>query len=105
MSFSSGLLTSYTVLKIMDKTKGKINVPIYIFRRYIRLTPPLLLTIGLLFFLPLISSGPFWYERVDPEIKACTEYWWMSVLYISNWADMKNIVSTFEHYLIIMSLG
>ncbi|GFY59715.1 nose resistant to fluoxetine protein 6 [Trichonephila inaurata madagascariensis] len=58
---------------------------------FLRLTPPLLLTIGLLFFLPLISSGPFWYERVDPEIKACTDYWWLSILYISNWADMKNI--------------
>ncbi|CAL1297039.1 unnamed protein product [Larinioides sclopetarius] len=89
--FLSGFLTSYTVLKIMNKTKGRINVPVYILRRYIRLTPPLLLTIGLLFFLPLISSGPMWYERVDPELKACTNYWWTSILYISNWSTMRNI--------------
>ncbi|XP_071041298.1 nose resistant to fluoxetine protein 6 [Parasteatoda tepidariorum] len=89
--FMSGLLTSYTVLKIMIKTKGRISVPIYILRRYIRLTPPLLLTVGLLFFLPLISSGPFWYEMVDPELKACTNYWWTSILYISNWMEKKNI--------------
>ncbi|XP_035215129.1 nose resistant to fluoxetine protein 6-like [Stegodyphus dumicola] len=89
--FLSGLLTSYAVMKILPKAKGRINVPIYILRRYIRLTPPLLLAMGLAFFMPLLSSGPFWYERVDPELKACTEYWWANILYISNWLGMRQI--------------
>lgn len=89
--FLSGLLTCYAVMKIMPKTKGRINVPVYILRRYVRLTPPLLLVMGLAFFMPLLSQGPFWYERVDPEIRSCTKYWWRSILYISNWTGMKNI--------------
>lgn len=89
--FLSGLLTCYAVLKVMQKTEGKLNVPAYIFRRYIRLTPPLLLTMGLIFFLPVFSSGPFWYERVDPELKACTTHWWANIIYISNWLGLENI--------------
>ncbi|XP_054707093.1 nose resistant to fluoxetine protein 6-like [Uloborus diversus] len=89
--FLSGLLTSYAAMKLMPKTKGKINVPLYIFRRYLRLTPPLLLVIGLAYFMPLVSSGPFWYERVDPELRACSAYWWRSLLYISNWTGIKSI--------------
>ncbi|KAG8186314.1 hypothetical protein JTE90_007335 [Oedothorax gibbosus] len=95
----SGLLTSYAVLKILDKTKGKISVSMYILRRYIRLTPALLLTMGLVFFLPLLSSGPFWYERVDPEIDSCTRNWWTSVLYISNWTPLKTICASHTWYL------
>lgn len=87
----SGLLTSYAGMNILPKTKGRINIPFYILRRYLRLTPGLLLVMGLTFFLPLISSGPFWYERVDPEIESCTKYWWRSILYISNWFGMSNI--------------
>ena len=64
---------------------------IYLFR----LTPGLLLVMGLLYFLPLLSSGPFWYERVDPEIRSCNKYWWRNILYISNWFGIKNIVSYF----------
>ncbi|XP_054707054.1 nose resistant to fluoxetine protein 6-like [Uloborus diversus] len=89
--FLSGLLTSYAALKIMAKMKGRINVPLYILRRYIRTTPSLLLLMGLAFFMPLVSSGPFWYERVEPELQSCRSNWWTSVLYISNWMGFQNI--------------
>ncbi|GIY48495.1 nose resistant to fluoxetine protein 6 [Caerostris extrusa] len=41
--------------------------------------------------MPIASSGPFWYDVVDPELKNCRNNWWFSVLFISNWISMKDI--------------
>lgn len=89
--FISGLLTCYIVLRVMEKTKDPFSVLKVIVHRYIRLTPPLLMTMGLLFFLPLIASGPFWHERVDSELEACRNKWWPNLLYIANTMSMDDI--------------
>ncbi|KAG8189325.1 hypothetical protein JTE90_021831 [Oedothorax gibbosus] len=81
----SGALVAYGGLKTMNKTKKTFNVPFLILRRYLRLTPSLLLLMGLVFFVPLLSSGPFWYEHVDPQVESCSKYWWTTLLFISNW--------------------
>ncbi|GFT31382.1 nose resistant to fluoxetine protein 6 [Trichonephila clavipes] len=81
----SGVLMSVGGLKFLQKSKGCFNIPLMALRRYLRLAPSLLLLMGLVFFLPLLSSGPFWYQHVDPQVKSCAEYWWASLLFISNW--------------------
>ncbi|XP_035206130.1 nose resistant to fluoxetine protein 6-like isoform X2 [Stegodyphus dumicola] len=81
----SGILFSYAGLKAVEKVKGRINIPLLALRRYVRLTPPLLLMMGVVFFLPLLSSGPFWYRTVDPQVESCRKYWWTTLLYFSNW--------------------
>ncbi|GFR01364.1 nose resistant to fluoxetine protein 6, partial [Trichonephila clavata] len=44
--FLSGLLTTYTTLQYMEKTSGKINIFLYIIRRFLRLYPSVLLVLG-----------------------------------------------------------
>ncbi|CAL1297341.1 unnamed protein product [Larinioides sclopetarius] len=87
----NGLVASYTVLKVLPALKGRINVPLYILRKYFKILLLLLLTIGLAFFMPVVSSGPFWYDVVDPELRNCRDNWWFSFLFISNWISMKKI--------------
>ncbi|GFS94906.1 nose resistant to fluoxetine protein 6 [Nephila pilipes] len=93
----SGLLMTVGGLKFLKKTKGCFNVPLMTLRRYLRLAPSLLLLMGLVFFLPLLSSGPFWYQHVDPQVKSCANYWWASLLFISNWFGIDKGVSSIFH--------
>ncbi|XP_055945946.1 O-acyltransferase like protein-like isoform X1 [Argiope bruennichi] len=87
----NGLIASYTVLKVLPVLKGKINVPLYILRKYFKILMLLLLTIGLAFFMPVVSSGPFWYDVVDKELSNCRSNWWFGLLFISNWISMQKI--------------
>ncbi|GFV65595.1 nose resistant to fluoxetine protein 6 [Trichonephila clavipes] len=60
----------------------------------------LLLTIGLGFFMPVVSSGPFWYDVVDQELENCRQNWWISILFLSNWISMKKIcISTASWFI------
>ncbi|GIX86225.1 NRF domain-containing protein [Caerostris darwini] len=54
-----GLLVASSNLKIMESTGGKINYFLGIHRVW-RLIPPLTATVGIMFILPLIGSGPLW---------------------------------------------
>lgn len=83
--FLSGFLTCYGTLQVLEKTKGRLNFPMFVIHRYLRLTPSMLLSMGLVFFLPLMASGPFWYDIVDVHTGACWNNWWTNVLYIANW--------------------
>ncbi|GBM82963.1 Nose resistant to fluoxetine protein 6 [Araneus ventricosus] len=87
----NGLVASYTVLQVLIALKGRINIPLYILRKYFKILMLLLLTIGLAFFMPVVSSGPFWYDVVDQELRNCRENWWFGLLFISNWISMKKI--------------
>ncbi|KAG8195853.1 hypothetical protein JTE90_008545 [Oedothorax gibbosus] len=87
----SGVLTSYSVMKHLNANHGKINVSLFILRRYFRNLLLLSLIIGLAFFLPILSSGPSWYSEVDPELNNCVQRWWADLLFISNWYSMKKI--------------
>ncbi|GFT48975.1 nose resistant to fluoxetine protein 6 [Nephila pilipes] len=87
----NGLFASYAALKILPVLKRKAFVPLYVLRRYFRILMLLLLTIGLAFFMPIVSSGPFWYDVVDQELKNCRQNWLISVLFLSNWISMKHI--------------
>ncbi|GIY12985.1 nose resistant to fluoxetine protein 6 [Caerostris darwini] len=89
---SCGLIAGYTVLQVLPALNGKMNFILYVLRRYFKVLILLLLVIGLAFFMPIASSGPFWYDVVDPELKNCRNNWWFSVLFISNWISMKDIL-------------
>ncbi|KAF8777508.1 Nose resistant to fluoxetine protein 6 like protein [Argiope bruennichi] len=95
----SGILVTVGGLKFLQKSKGCFNVPVMALRRYFRLTPSLLLLMGLVFFLPLIGSGPFWYQHVDPQVESCAKYWWTSLLFISNWFGIDKGCTLVTWYL------
>ncbi|GFQ79891.1 nose resistant to fluoxetine protein 6 [Trichonephila clavata] len=96
----NGLFASYAALKIVPVFKRKLFVPLYTIRRYLRILMLLLLTVGLGFFMPVVSSGPFWYDVVDQELENCRQNWWISVLFLSNWISMKKIcISTASWFI------
>ncbi|XP_076352224.1 nose resistant to fluoxetine protein 6-like isoform X2 [Tachypleus tridentatus] len=51
---------------------------------FVRLTPPMMLVISLMFILPLLSSGPFWHRVVEREIEHCRTTWWANMFYFNN---------------------
>ncbi|KAK7497006.1 hypothetical protein BaRGS_00011742 [Batillaria attramentaria] len=85
----SGLLVAYLSLKEMDKSKGKVNWPMFYFHRFWRLTPVYMMVIFFNTALqPYLGSGPFWPDR-DGSRKACEESWWTNMLYINNFAHLN----------------
>lgn len=85
--FLSGLLVSYSTIKLVQKFKTGLNIPVFICYRFFRLSPTYMLVIGLVFILPLISYGPVWNMAFDPEIEKCRNGWWKNFLYINNFLD------------------
>nr|KAG5706678.1 hypothetical protein BaRGS_005748 [Batillaria attramentaria] len=93
----SGLLVAYLSLKEMDKSKGKVNWPMFYFHRFWRLTPVYMMVIFFNTALqPYLGSGPFWPDR-DGSRKACEESWWTNMLYINNFAHLN--------YKIVVAIG
>ncbi|KAF8777897.1 Nose resistant to fluoxetine protein 6 like protein [Argiope bruennichi] len=83
----------------MSKTGGKINIFLYILRRILRLYPSVLLVLAGIFFLPWISSGPFWPEMAGLEVKNCHQSWWANLLFINNWRPAKEMCMQHSWYI------
>ncbi|XP_055844708.1 nose resistant to fluoxetine protein 6-like [Episyrphus balteatus] len=99
--FLSGLLLAWMGLRELDKTKGKLNVPMMYFHRYIRLTPALAAVI--LFYVTLnkyIGSGPFRQALIDVH-SSCDETWWSTLLYVQNYATPNKMCVVQSWYLAI----
>ncbi|XP_076352304.1 nose resistant to fluoxetine protein 6-like [Tachypleus tridentatus] len=79
----SGFLTMYYVWFYTGGKAEKLNVWKFILIRYFRLTPPLVLTLCILFILPLLGSGPVWSEVLMPYVEGCYSTWWRNLLYIN----------------------
>ncbi|KAG8188779.1 hypothetical protein JTE90_009174 [Oedothorax gibbosus] len=97
--FLSGLLTSYTTLKYLNISGGRINIFLYIFRRFIRLYPSMLLLLGAMFFLPWVSSGPFWAEMPGVEVDNCRRSWWANLAFINNWRPINEMCMQHSWYV------
>ncbi|XP_013781189.2 nose resistant to fluoxetine protein 6-like, partial [Limulus polyphemus] len=89
--FLTGLTLTYTSMKKLAVTNGRLDIVRYVAHRYWRLTPPLMLVISLIFLLPLLSSGPLWYKVVEPQIQNCRDTWWANALYVSNFMGLYNV--------------
>ncbi|XP_076343418.1 nose resistant to fluoxetine protein 6-like isoform X2 [Tachypleus tridentatus] len=87
--FLSGVLVTYVTLKHLTRSGGKMNYGLFLFHRYWRLTPPLMMVISLLILMEGLGSGPLWDMHVRSETERCKESWWAVLLYISNWRDHK----------------
>ncbi|KAL5011856.1 hypothetical protein ScPMuIL_010407, partial [Solemya velum] len=80
----SGLLVAYLSLREMKKEGGMINMGMFYFHRFWRLTPPYMLV--LLVYVPLFrfwGDGPFWPDNgIDPDY--CKGTWWTNLIYLNN---------------------
>ncbi|GFS49212.1 nose resistant to fluoxetine protein 6, partial [Nephila pilipes] len=83
----------------MNKTGGKINIFLYIIRRFLRLYPSVLLVLGVMFFLPWLASGPFWSELPGVEVDNCRKSWWANLLFINNWRPVNEMCMQHSWYI------
>ncbi|XP_013389109.1 nose resistant to fluoxetine protein 6 isoform X2 [Lingula anatina] len=88
--FISGILVCYSTLNYMDKCKGRYPFHKFLFHRYWRLTPVMVMVI--LFYVnifPHMGDGPLWFVVKQVTTDNCPEYWWTNILYINNFYPVK----------------
>ncbi|KAH8295945.1 hypothetical protein KR018_006477 [Drosophila ironensis] len=99
--FLSGLLLVVIALRTMEKTKGKINIPLMYLHRYLRLTP--ILAIGILVYmkiLPRMGDGPLYGKVNFDDYTKCQTTWFWTLLYVQNYAT-DNICLGHSWYLAV----
>ncbi|XP_060647040.1 nose resistant to fluoxetine protein 6-like isoform X1 [Drosophila nasuta] len=85
--FLSGLLLVMIALRSLEKTKGKMNIPMMYLHRYLRLTPVLGVAIPMYMkLLPLMSDGPVTGRVTFGDFDVCKRTWYLSLLYVQNYA-------------------
>lgn len=91
--FMSGLLMCWGAFREMERTKGKLNIPMMYFHRYIRLTP--VVAVVVLYIMSLYKysgAGPMWFKLGTQDAR-CADTWWATLLYVQNYAFPYSIVS------------
>lgn len=79
-----GFLVSLTLMVMLEKSKGKMNVPLLYVHRYLRITPLYIIIILVgTFIFPLLGSGPYWHVA-KTWAGFCEKNWWKNALYINN---------------------
>lgn len=79
-----GFLVAVTLLAMLDKSKGKMNIPLLYIHRYLRITPMYIIIICIgTFIFPLLGSGPYWHVA-RTWAGYCEKNWWKNILYINN---------------------
>ncbi|KAH8337675.1 hypothetical protein KR074_006563, partial [Drosophila pseudoananassae] len=84
--FIGGLLVSMTSLRTMEKTKGKLNVPMMYLHRVIRIWP--VLAIAILIYvkmMPVLSGGPLFKSGFHGK-EACINGWYWDLIFVQNYA-------------------
>ncbi|KAH8272269.1 hypothetical protein KR044_002584, partial [Drosophila immigrans] len=98
--FLSGLLVVMVALRSMEKTKGRLNVPLMYLHRYLRLTPVLALAILVYMkLLPLFGGGPNSESHLDSSVKTCHDNWYLTLLYVQNYAAQADMCLGHSWYL------
>ncbi|KAH8247743.1 hypothetical protein KR038_009248 [Drosophila bunnanda] len=83
--FLGGMLVSLIALRSMDKTKGKLNVPLMYLHRLIRILP--LLAIAILFYIRMmriVSGGPMFKDGYMAT-STCESTWYWTLLFVNNY--------------------
>nr|CAD7428548.1 unnamed protein product [Timema monikensis] len=95
----SGLLTSYSFLKDLERNKC-LNVWEKYISRYIRFTPNLLaIILFCTYVMTHLGSGPQWNLVVQHHADICQETMWRNFLYIHNYFGFQNMCLTHTHQL------
>ncbi|RWS29241.1 nose resistant to fluoxetine protein 6-like protein [Leptotrombidium deliense] len=95
--FISGLLIAFVTLKKLKSIPWKSWKPSnwlwFYFRRWVRLTPGLMLVIALVLVASPLNDGPLWKEIISPSAERCRRNWWIHFLHISNFFDTSEMYS------------
>jgi len=90
--YISGLLTSYVTLKLTGGQLSRFKVWPYLILRYLRLTPQVIAFLWASSLLPPLFDGPIWREYIGKIEARCYQNWWLTLLYVQNFFDVKNMV-------------
>ncbi|XP_002137011.2 nose resistant to fluoxetine protein 6-like isoform X1 [Drosophila pseudoobscura] len=98
--FIGGLLVATVALRSMDKSKGKLNVPLMYLHRIVRIVP--ILAIAILVYIkltPIVSGGPY-FKGGFHGTAACEKGWFWTLLFVQNYAT-SNICLDHSWYLAV----
>ncbi|XP_017046377.1 nose resistant to fluoxetine protein 6 [Drosophila ficusphila] len=85
--FIGGLLVSMTALRTMEKTKGKLNVPMMYVHRIIRILPVLAMAILIYVkLMPVVSGGPLFKSGFHGK-EECVKGWYWDMLFVQNYVS------------------
>ncbi|XP_062124808.1 nose resistant to fluoxetine protein 6-like isoform X3 [Drosophila sulfurigaster albostrigata] len=85
--FLSGLLLVMIALRSLEKTKGRLNIPLMYLHRYLRLTPVVAVAILMhMKLLPIMNDGPLTYRAQFDNYDHCHRTWYLTLLYVQNYA-------------------
>ncbi|XP_063230206.1 nose resistant to fluoxetine protein 6-like isoform X3 [Bacillus rossius redtenbacheri] len=74
----SGFLRGYHLLQ-----EGSVLSSVFL--RYLRLTPPLAVTVALAAsWLHRLGAGPYWHQHLGRVATDCRAHWWTNLLYLNN---------------------
>ncbi|XP_039494711.1 nose resistant to fluoxetine protein 6-like [Drosophila santomea] len=85
--FIGGLLVSLITLRVMERNKGRLNVPLMYLHRLIRILP--ILAMSILVYTQLtgvLGNGPLFKGGYSKKA-ACEKTWFMTLLFVSNFAN------------------
>ncbi|XP_071034404.1 nose resistant to fluoxetine protein 6-like isoform X2 [Parasteatoda tepidariorum] len=79
--FMSSVLLSYICIRM----RGKVDMKLLFLKRYLRLTPTMMLVVAFYAIVGRFGSGPLWKETVaDFLSKNCLERGWRNLFYLNN---------------------
>ncbi|XP_016976451.1 nose resistant to fluoxetine protein 6-like [Drosophila rhopaloa] len=82
-----GLLVALITLRLMDRTKGKLNVPLMYLHRLIRIVPLLGMAIVIyMTLMPVISGGPLFVGGFGGKA-TCEDSWYWTLLFVNNYTS------------------
>ncbi|EDW45504.1 GM16810 [Drosophila sechellia] len=97
----SGLLLVLSALREMDRSKGRLHVPLMYLHRLVRLTPVLALAVLIFMTLfPRLDSGPLW-NQFTSSSELCSDTWWATLLYVQNYAAPGRMCLGHSWYLAV----
>ncbi|XP_076359693.1 nose resistant to fluoxetine protein 6-like isoform X3 [Tachypleus tridentatus] len=95
----SGLLLIYSNWNKLEKNIGKLFPIHFCIHKVWRMTPVYMLIVGLAIILPLLGSGPWWNETINPEYENCRNYWWRNLLFVNNLFHVKELCMLHTWYM------
>ncbi|KAH8349030.1 hypothetical protein KR067_001458, partial [Drosophila pandora] len=103
--FLSGLLVALLSLRTMERSKGKLHVPLMYLHRFLRVTPMLVVAIIVYMkLLPLVGDGPLYGKWNFDNYDSCKKNWFWTLLYIQNYAADEECLAHAWYLAIDMQL-
>ncbi|XP_070210416.1 nose resistant to fluoxetine protein 6-like [Littorina saxatilis] len=97
----SGLLVGYAYSMKLDRRRGRLNWMMFVFRRYWR-TVPTMLIVGVVYvaLFPYLTQGPLAPDRA-PDEEACLKWGWMHVLLLQNFSPSTSTCMSWTWFLAV----